>query len=126
MTPINLVLPHPPAVNNLYFDMVLPPKWPSKKPRAMRVLSEAGKQYKQTVAEIAGGMQPFIGDVWVTFKWYRPRRIGDLDGIFKIILDGLKGHAYYDDKQVARIHADRFDDKSRPRVEVEIQGLGLC
>lgn len=91
----------------------------------MRVLSEEGKAYKQHVATVADGMQPFVGDVWITFKWYRPRRIGDLDGIFKVILDGLKGFAYYDDKQVARIWADRFDDKSAPRVEVEITGLSL-
>lgn len=126
MTPINLVLPSPPGLNSLYYTRIVKSKYPPFQPMPIRGLTTEGQDYKQTVAEIADGMQPFIGDVWVTFKWYRPRRIGDLDGIFKIILDGLKGHAYYDDKQVARIHADRFDDKGAPRVEVEIQGLGLC
>lgn len=124
---ISLILPHPPATNNLYFDMVLParpPKYP--RPRAMRVLSTEGKQYKALVAELVKGVTPFIGDVWVTFRWYRPRRIGDLDGIFKVILDGMSGGPYLDDKQVARIHADRFEDKLCPRVEVEIRALGLC
>lgn len=106
--------------------MVLPPKWPSKKHRAMRVLSDEGKAYKATVAQVAAGMTPFIGDVWVTFRWFRPRRIGDLDGIFKIILDGLSGFAYKDDGQVARIYSDRFEDAKCPRVELEIRPLGLC
>lgn len=126
MRSVSLILPTPPMTNNLYFDMVLKPKWPSRKPRVMRVLSETGKAYKRTVSEIADGMEPFIGDVWITFKWYRPRRIGDLDGIFKVILDGLKGFAYHDDKQVARIHADRYEDAKHPRVEIEVIPLELC
>lgn len=123
---ISLCLPHPPATNNLYFDQIVFPKQRGRKPYVVRVLSADGRAYKETVAELASGMTPFVGDVWVTFKWYRPRRIGDLDGIFKVILDGLKGYAYNDDVQVARIWAERFDDKSAPRVELEIRPLGLC
>lgn len=123
---VSLILRHPPAVNNLYFDMIMPAKAPKWKPYVRRVLSSEGKAYKEHVAEVANGLAPFLGDVWVTFRWYRPRRDGDLDGIFKIILDGLTGYVYNDDRQVARIHADRFDDKFRPRVEVDIRPLGLC
>lgn len=124
---ISLILPHPPATNNLYFDMVVPPRPPIyPKHRAIRVLSQEGKAYKELVEGIVEGMTPFLGDVWVTFRWYRPRRVGDLDGIFKVILDGMKGGPYLDDKQVARIWADRFEDKFSPRVEVEIKALGLC
>lgn len=104
----------------------MPPKTRGGKHYPLRVLSDEGREYKQTVADIADGTKPFIGDVWVTFRWYRPRRVGDLDGIFKIILDGLKGFAYQDDKQVARIYADRFEDALHPRVEVEITALDLC
>jgi Holliday junction resolvase RusA-like endonuclease len=53
-------------------------------------------------------------------KFYRPRRIGDLDGMFKAVIDGLKGFAFEDDKQIVEIHAHRLDDKWKPRVEVEI------
>ncbi len=122
---VSLILPTPPALNNLYFDNVITPRHGGR-PFVRRVLSQAGTDYKQTVADIADGMTPIIGDVWIAFKWYRPRRIGDLDGIFKVILDGLTGYAYADDRQVAHIEADRFDDKLNPRVEIEIRPLGLC
>lgn len=104
----------------------MPPKFRGGKHYPLRVLTDEGREYKATVSEIAEGTQPYIGDVWVTLRWFRPRRVGDLDGIFKIILDGLKGYAYHDDKQVARIYADRFEDPDHPRVEVEIRALGLC
>lgn len=123
---VNLILPHPPATNNLYFTQIIFPKRRGEKAYTIRVLSEEGRAYKKLVGEIAAGIQPFLGDVWVTFRWFRPRRVGDLDGIFKVILDGLTGYAYQDDGQVARIYSDRFEDKFHPRVEVEIRPLGLC
>ena len=123
---IRLIVPHPPATNNLYFTQILWTKGRDRKPYPMRTMTNEARDYKKLVNELADGLTPFAGDVWVTFKWYRPRRIGDLDGIFKIILDGLTGFAYYDDKQVARIYSDRFEDKDHPRVEVEIRPLGLC
>ena len=123
---VNLILPTPPAVNNLYYTRIIWPKHPGQKPMAIRGLTSEGQAYKKTVAELAGGLTPFIGDVFVTLKWFRPRRVGDLDGIFKIILDGLTGYAYADDKQVARIHADRFEDANHPRVDLQIQALDLC
>ncbi|CAN5353872.1 hypothetical protein BH10ACI2_BH10ACI2_00130 [soil metagenome] len=123
---VNLILPHPPATNNLYYTRVLPPRWPNTQYRAIRGLTTEGQQYKALIADLSDGITPFVGDVWVVFRWFRPRRAGDLDGIFKIILDGLTGHAYSDDKQVARIHADRFEDAKHPRVELEIKALGLC
>lgn len=123
---VNLILPHPPATNNLYFTQIVFPKRRGERAYTIRVLSAEARKYKEEVGEIAAGLQPFLGDVWVTFRWYRPRRVGDLDGIFKVILDGLTGYAYQDDKQVARIYADRFECKSHPRVEVEIRPLDLC
>ncbi len=128
LEPINLVLPPPPALNRLYVNMVLPAKWPSKKPRAMKWLSNEGIAYKRTVEKEAQRLKivPFVGEVGVTIKWFRPRRIGDLDGIFKIILDSLTGFAYIDDKQIKRLLAERFEDKENPRVEIEISAMGLC
>jgi Holliday junction resolvase RusA-like endonuclease len=60
------------------------------------------------------------GQVAVTLRVYRPRKSGDLDGRIKIVLDALQGVAYRDDSQVVALHAYRFDDKARPRVEVEV------
>jgi len=123
---INLILPTPPPLNNLYFNSIIWPKNRSQKPYSLRVLSQAGQDYKKLVSQIVDGHTPIAGDVWVTFRWFRPRCVGDLDGIFKIILDSFSGYLYYDDKQVARIHADRFEDKGHPRVEVCVRPLGLC
>lgn len=124
---INVTFPTPPAVNNLYFDRILPRKWPERPvPMVIRVLTPEGEEYKQLLGQILEGHTPFVGDVWITLRWYRPRRVGDLDNIFKVILDGMTGFVYNDDKQVARIHADRFEDAKRPRVELEIRPLNLC
>lgn len=126
MSSVHLILPYPPAVNNLYFTMVLAPKWPQTKHRAIRVLSDEAKSFKAKVADIAEGLTPFVGDVRIDFKVFRPRRIGDLDGVFKVTIDSLTGYAFNDDKQVTEIHAVRLEDKYHPRLEVEISPLGLC
>ncbi|MBK8468163.1 MAG: RusA family crossover junction endodeoxyribonuclease [Chloracidobacterium sp.] len=93
-----------------------------------RGLTADGIAYKNDVAKEAKrlGIVPFVGDVGVTIKWFRPRRVGDLDGIFKIVLDSLTGFAYHDDKQIKRLRAERFEDKLNPRVEIEIRAMGLC
>lgn len=62
-------------------------------------------------------------DVAVTAHLYRPRRVGDLDNMFKALLDLLAGHLYEDDAQIAELHAFRHDDKARPRVELEVTEL---
>lgn len=125
---INLTLPMPPSTNNLYFTMVLPPKPPQyKKHRAIRVPSDELKAFKANVAKICqdAGIEPIIGEVEISMRVFRPRRAGDLDGYLKSTIDSLSGFAYIDDKQVSRLHADRFEDKFNPRVEVEIRALGL-
>lgn len=62
-------------------------------------------------------------DVSVTAHMYRPRRIGDLDNMFKALLDLLAGHLYENDSQISELHAFRHDDKARPRVELEVTAL---
>jgi Holliday junction resolvase RusA-like endonuclease len=46
----------------------------------------------------------------------------DVDNIAKIILDGLNGVAYEDDKQVCSLTVEKFFDE-RPRVCVEITAI---
>ncbi|MBK8468121.1 MAG: RusA family crossover junction endodeoxyribonuclease [Chloracidobacterium sp.] len=125
---VNLVLPTPPALNHLHFSRVVTPKFGGKKAFVQRGLTADGIAYKNDVAKEAKrlGIVPFVGDVGVTIKWFRPRRVGDLDGIFKIVLDSLTGFAYHDDKQIKRLRAERFEDKLNPRVEIEIRAMGLC
>lgn len=119
---ITLTLPYPPAVNNLYFTMQ------TRERKIIRILTPRGKNFKNEVKKICQveRVTPFMGDVKVDLRVYRPRRIGDLDGTFKIIFDSMKGYAFNDDKQIAEITARRFEDKDDPRVEVEISPLGLC
>lgn len=49
----------------------------------------------------------------------RPTKKPDIDNIAKIIIDGLNGIAYEDDKQVVSVSIDKYYS-SEPRVEVEI------
>jgi len=113
---ITLTLPYPPPLDMLYATVR------TKRGTLIRVLSKRGKQFKADTETIclAQRVKPITGDVKVVFRAYRPKRIGDLDGLFKIVFDALKGYAYIDDKQIVKIEADRYDDKLAPRVELEI------
>lgn len=51
--------------------------------------------------------------------YIRPRIKPDIDNVIKIILDGLNGKAWDDDKQVVEIFAAKFYDENE-RVEVTI------
>lgn len=50
---------------------------------------------------------------------FRPIKKPDIDNILKIIMDGLNGIAYDDDKQVVSVKIHKFYS-TEPRVEVEI------
>lgn len=105
---MRLTLPFPPSLNHLYATV-----------RGRRVLSKAGRDYKSDVAKLVRAA-PMEGPLEVSVRVYRPRRAGDLDNTLKCLLDSLKGIAWVDDSQVERIHAERFDDKANPRVELEV------
>lgn len=111
-----LHLPYPPLGNRYYRNF-----------RGRMVMSKEGRAYKAAVLELAGRLseEPFEGMVRVSIYAYRPRKSGDLDGIFKCVLDALQGVAYLNDKQIVELHAYRFDDKRRPRIEVQITSEGL-
>lgn len=115
---MNLTLPFPPYVNNMYLTLMM-------KGRPVRVPSGEAKKYKKAVAKRCGHLRPFTGELRLELKVYRPRRIGDLDGTFKALIDSMKGFAFIDDKQITEIHAFRLDDKMNPRVEVEITEIGI-
>ena len=111
---LKLILPYPPSVNNLYFN-----RW------GKRVLSGAGRKFKADIALLAKqqGAKLLAGDLSVTFRVFRPKRIGDLDNRLKISQDALKGICFADDRQIIEIHAFRFDDKTNPRTEIDLKQI---
>lgn len=123
---IKLTLPWPPPTNNLYYTRTYRDaktgKW-----RSIRGLTTEAQDYKKAVfgACVEAQESPIIGDVGIIFHAYRPRKVGDLDGLFKVIFDALKGAAYLDDGQITKIDAERFEDKKNPRVEIEIYPRSL-
>jgi len=111
---ITLVLPYPPTVNHMYF-----------RARGHLALTPEALAFRHAVRMIAmvQGVTPVTGPVAVFLDVYRPRRRGDLDNILKATLDALNGIAYHDDQQVEQIHAQRYEDKRAPRVEVGVVAL---
>lgn len=109
---IKLILPYPPSVNSLYATF-----------RGRRITSEKGRRFKLDVAILAKrqGAKILFGDLSVTFRVFRPKKIGDLDNRLKISQDALKGICFEDDRQIIEIHAFRFDDKENPRIEIDIK-----
>ncbi len=108
---LKLILPYPPSVNNLYATF-----------RGRRIVSAKGRRFKADIAVLARqqGARLLNGNLSVTFRVFRPKRIGDLDNRLKISQDALKGICFDDDKQIVEIHAFRFDDKANPRIEIDL------
>ena len=69
------------------------------------------------------GARLLDGDLSVTFRVFRPKKIGDLDNRLKISQDALKGICFADDKQIIEFHAFRFDDKANPRIEIDLKEI---
>lgn len=115
MKDVNLTLPYPPSVNNMY----------GNRRNGGRILTQAGYRFKSDVAAIATISRSgyFEGEVRVSANVYRARKSGDLDNRLKAVLDALTGVCWKDDDQVVEIHAYRYDDKSNPRVEVQITAI---
>lgn len=111
---INLILPYPPTTNSIWRHY-----------RGATVLSRKYQAYKVEVAYLAGLQQApkLCGPLAVTGHVYRPRKIGDVDGSIKALLDSLNGICYEDDKQITELHWFRHDDKQDPRAELTIEEL---
>lgn len=106
-------LPEPPSANRY---------WRVYRGRA--VVSSEAQAYKNGVAMRASvqHLRPFAAGVpvRVVLRWYRAKRMGDLDNRIKVTLDALKGVLYVDDKQVVEIHATRHESPRAGRLEVEV------
>lgn len=113
--PISLLLPYPPTANKYWRSII-------SKGRVMVLVSSKAKHYKRAIAIIAKARvkTPLVGSLVITLKLYRPRKIGDLSNLIKVLEDALQGVCYEDDNQIVEIHAYRHDEKSHPRVELTI------
>ncbi len=111
---LKLILPYPPSVNNLYATF-----------RGRRIVSAKGRKFKADIARLARqqGAKLLAGDLIITFRVFRPKKIGDLDNRLKISQDALKGICFEDDRQIIEIHAFRFDDAANPRIEIDVKEL---
>lgn len=116
-TPI--VLPLPPINNHLYLDRII--KKPGKPPYVLRVLTPEAREFKARAASIirASGLKIMDGEI-VCYVWiYRPRKIGDICGRNKALMDAVTdGGGWTDDGQIVRYVEDRLDDKHNPRAEI--------
>lgn len=94
-------LPKPPSLNEYW-----------KPWRGRLIKTTKGKAYQTLIRQVglAGRVRPLDGDVAVEILWFRRRKIGDLDNLCKCLLDGLAGTAYHNDRQVARLVMERYDD----------------
>lgn len=112
---MKFTLPYPPSTNNLFFTTKT----------GLRVPSKEYQEYKKTAALMAikAGVRVVLGNVCVTVNVYRKRKAGDLDNTLKATFDSLKGIAWADDSQVKKIIAERFDDPSNPRAEIEVEPM---
>jgi len=104
---IKLKLSVPPSANE-YFHVTA---------KGGRYPTPEAKAYRAAVAMLStlrfrGIAQPWFpeGDVALSMYWSRKNlAAGDLDNRLKILLDALQGVAYTNDRQVARIVAERGD-----------------
>ena len=131
---IRLTLPSPPSVNTLHGVRVMMVRG---QPRAVPYKTHAHADYLGAVANAvrcAALREPrlqrlhespaFTGPVRFTWHWHRPRAVGDLDNPLKALWDSLTAaRVWGDDSQVVELHGYRHDDKTNPRVDVDIEAL---
>ncbi len=131
---MTLILPTPPSANLYWRDRVVIPKGiiipaGTRRPYVHRYRTPAADAYQLEVARIAHEHRPrtstLNAEVALTMRWYRPRKIGDLDNHLKVVLDALQGWAYVNDAQIAELHAYRYYDKTNPRAEIEVRALPI-
>lgn len=108
---LKFTLPYPPSVNHYLVHT-----------RRGMFRTQKANDYKEIVGWILHDMEidPLQGALSVTIYAYRPRKIGDIDGILKVALDAMNKLAYEDDKQIVELHVFRRDDKHNPRLDIEI------
>lgn len=115
MNSVSLTLPYPPSANRY---------WRSVRGRVIKSSDAKAYQIEAGWIAKAAGFDCTDKPVAITLRVYRPAKRGDLDNSLKVLIDSLKGIIFSDDDQVAVIHAERYEDKHNPRVDVYVEEIG--
>jgi Holliday junction resolvase RusA-like endonuclease len=89
-----------------------------------RFLTERGKRTKedyfwQAKAQYNGAQ--LSGDLKVELVvYFRSKNTSDIDNVCKATLDSLTGCIWIDDRQIVELHVYKRQDKSYPRIEIDI------
>lgn len=75
-----------------------------------------------------GKRQPITGELTAVIKLYRKykrcsRRVGDWDNLGKAVCDACNKIIYADDSQICKCTVEKYYDKEKKRVEVEISEI---
>jgi Holliday junction resolvase RusA-like endonuclease len=118
-------IPYPPSVNTIYRHRVMGKKVVTyKTPEHRTYVDAVGSSVRY--AGLRNPMidtLPFVGNVSLIVRLFRPRKAGDIDNRMKALFDSLNGVAWKDDSQVVELHVYRREDKDDPRAELEIEGV---
>lgn len=139
MQPVTVTLPYPISANRYWRSFV-----PRGGKRAIVVLSDEAKAYKQYVASmcLAAGIKPLSHRVMVHIDlfpqlpkdfakrarldpdyWDDDIRCIDIDNARKVLYDSLKGIAFTDDKWIWSDSAERMQPDGEARVVVTISPI---
>lgn len=121
---VELVLPFPPSVNNLYRTIKLP------NGQLARAKSKRARQYDTTVRHAlaewqrTSGLRPPRGPYSLIVRLYPPRdgRRHDLSNSFKAPEDAIFAAIGEDDNDVHTIVATKLEPVPKGRVEIILEG----
>lgn len=113
---LEITIPYPVSVNNLYFAKKFGGKY----------LNHHVPRYRQTVFALCAQKQKF-GDskIRLEIKMYPPdRRIRDIDNICKVILDSLQcSGVYNNDSQVYQLYVEKLEVRKYGEIELKIMEI---
>lgn len=121
MSAMIILTGEPKSTQNIYGQYCL-----GKRP--VRFMTKEGKDLKEQYqweakAQWAAHM-PLTGSVRLVARFYfKTRRKADLDNFNKLLLDSMNGIVYEDDSQIAQLYLERYYDKEKPRIEIDVLSI---
>lgn len=123
---LELTLPFPPSVNNLYETVT------TRDGRLLRKKSKRGRFYESAVSEALAAwkrdhaQRPPAPPYALTLYVYPPRdgRAHDLSNLVKAPEDALFAAIGQDDRHVVRLVCAKFEPCRDPRIVLRLEGVG--